>query len=214
MIQVLIAEDDCDVAEGLKRNIDGVDSIRVVGIVKNGREACKFCISHDVDIVLMDFKMPELNGLENSNIIKKNNPKIKIIMLTSFSVEETILDAVKANCSGYILKGHKAERIISIIQNVYEGFTIYDPDVHVAIEAQISKYTPDQKQLEQLTDIELSIVKMVTEGKTGKEVAAQLFLDYGYVRNKQSEILQKLGIRNSKELAVWGVKNGLYKCGC
>ena len=210
MIKILITDDDIEVAQALKRNIDGTNGIQVVGIANQGAEAIRFCNKDAVDVVLMDFKMPHMDGIETSKRIKACHPNIKIIILTSFSLEETILNAIKYSCSGYILKGYRAERIVGIIQNVCDGFTVFDPEAQIVIENQLTKHTVDKSELEILSPQEIKMVSLVTAGKTDAEIADSLHLDHGHVRNKLAQIREKLGLRNSKELAVWGARMGLW----
>jgi len=211
VIRVLITDDDVDVAGGLKLNIEGVEGIEVVGIADSGTAAIRFCDERFVDVVLMDLKMPTMDGLEAARRIKASHPEIRILILTSFALDDQVIQSIKSSCSGYILKGHRAERVVSIVQSVYEGFSVFDPEAHLALESQVTRFAPNKAELKVLNPQEIKMVALVTEGRTDQEIALQLCMDHGHVRNRLSQIREKLGLRNSKELAVWGARMGLWK---
>lgn len=215
MIRVVIVDDDKDAALALKRNIDGRDGINVVDIFHNGKDAATRCFYNNPDVILMDVRMPVMDGLEDSKIIKKI-PNIKILILTLFSEKESMIKAIKANCDGFLFKGHKSEEIISIIKNTYQGLNTFENDVQAVFHEDIinsnnhrSNNEVDFKELELLTERERDIVRLITAGKKDTEIAGELYLSEGYLRNILVEIREKLGLRNSKELAVWGAKMGL-----
>jgi DNA-binding NarL/FixJ family response regulator len=213
VINLLITDDDLEVADSLKRNLDGKSNINVAYIASSGQEALELVKKHAIDIVLMDLSMPTMDGIEASQLIKQINPQIKIIILTTFSLEDKIISAIKTNCSGYILKGHKSDKVISIINSVYDGFTVYDQEVQLFIENQINRKgygVIDKSELRKLTDNEIDFVTLVTVGKTDNEIAEMLFIAPGHVRNTLGAIRDKLNMRNSKELAVWGARMGLW----
>ena len=216
MIRVVIVDDDKDAALALKRNINGRDKIVVVNLFHNGKDAATLCFDDNPDIVLMDVKMPGMDGIEASKIIKNKNPRIKILILTLFSEKECMINAIKANCDGFIFKGHRSEEIISIINNTYKGMNTFEKDVQETLREQIINSNQnynnneiDRKALELLTEREKDIVRLIIAGKKDNEIAGDLHLSEGYLRNILVEIRDKLGLRNSKELAVWGAKMGL-----
>lgn len=216
MISVVIVDDDKDAALALKRNIDGMDDIKVVGIYHNGREAATLCFDKNPEVILMDVKMPVMDGIEASKLIKKRNPKIKILILTLFSEKESMINAIKANCDGFLFKGHRSEEILSVIKNTFQGLHTFENDVQSVFHEHIfnSNYNRsinevDLKALNLLTKREEDIVRLITDGKKDSEIAGKLFISEGYLRNILVELREKLGLRNSKELAVWGAKMGL-----
>lgn len=110
MIKVVIVDDDKDAALALKRNIDGKEGISVVGIFLNGKDAAAFCMDKNPDVILMDVKMPLMDGIEASTIIKKKNPNVKILILTLFSDKNNMLGAIKANCDGFCIKATRVKK--------------------------------------------------------------------------------------------------------
>ena len=215
MIRVIIVDDDTDAAMALKRNIDGFDIIKVVGVFGNGKEVVEeFHILHP-DVILMDIRMPVMDGIEASRLIKQADQSVKIMILTLFYEKYEIIKALNINCDGYVNKGHKSEELITVIKNVYKGMNTYENRVYEIFHKYVFKdenlvNDDDMKCLHLLKRREVDIVALLTEGKTNAEIASELFLSEGYVRNQLSEIREKLGLRNSKELAVWGAKMGLW----
>jgi len=209
MIKVLITDDDSDAADALKRNIDGRDGIVIVGIAKNGKIALDMCSTEKPDIILMDIRMPVMDGIEASQRIKSQFPSIKIVILTLFREEENIVNALKADCVGYIYKGHLSEDIILILKNINLGMSVFENKANEMLKDRVNVGFSDRSELKKLTDREIEIVTLVTSGKKDNEIAAFLFLDSGYVRNCLQNIRSKLNFRTTKELAVWGARMGL-----
>ena len=216
MIQVIIADDDRDAADALKRNIEGQDDIRVVAICENGKEAVDRCIELCPDIVLMDVRMPVMDGIEASRLIKQENEKIKILIMTLFAEKDHVIKAFQNFCDGYIYKGHKSEEIITIIRNTCNGLNTYDREAEKIIREHISgqykqngQNSGDISDIKKLTAREIDIARLITAGRKNSEISSELFLSEGHVRNTLAEIFLKVEVRNSKELAVWGAKRGL-----
>jgi len=216
VIKVIIVDDDKDAALALKRNIDGTDGIEVVGIFNDGKTAVTQCFDKHPDIILMDVRMPIIDGIEASRLIKQQHPTIKILILTLFSERENMIKAIKNNCDGFLFKGHKSEELVAIIKNTYQGMNTFENEVQNVFHEHIfnSDYHKhnnevDLKALDKLTKREQDIVRLITAGKKDTEIAGELFISEGYLRNILVEIREKLGLRNSKELAVWGAKMGL-----
>ena len=212
MIRVLIVDDDNEVAIALKRNIDGRNSISVVGIASNGKQAVDLCKSLHPDVVLMDIRMPVMDGITASKLIKEKHPSIKIIMLTLFKDEDQIKHSVRGECDGYLFKGNRSEKIIGVIVNVFNGFSTFERGVQTVIRDQM-KDDLDERiengELNSLNEREIEIVRLMTAGKNNIEIAKQLHLSEGYIRNQLVVIREKLNLRNSLELVAWGAKLGL-----
>ncbi len=216
MIRVIIADDDRDAALALKRNIEMQDDIRIVEICENGRAAVDRCLELRPDIVLMDVRMPVMDGVEAGRLIKQSSDSIKILIMTLFTDKDNVIKAFPNCCDGYIFKGHRSEEIISIIRNTCNGMNTYDKEAQNIISEHMSEQHEKQGQnrgdisdLKKLTEREIDIARLITAGRKNSEIASELFLSEGYVRNTLAEIFRKVKVRNSKELAVWGAKRGL-----
>jgi DNA-binding NarL/FixJ family response regulator len=212
MIKVMVVDDDIDAARALKRNIDGQDGISVIEILDNGVEAVDRCQELKPDIILMDAKMPVLSGIDACRKIKQANSDVKVLILTFYQVKENEINAVRYGCDGYIYKGHKSEDLIAIIKSTYGGFTTFENGVRKTINDQMAATVSNEvykKELNELSEREVEIVRLITAGKKDTEIARELFVSEGYIRNQLVVIREKLGLRNSKELAVWGAKAGL-----
>jgi DNA-binding NarL/FixJ family response regulator len=212
MIRMLIAEDQPDAAYALCKNIDGRDGIIVLDIARNGQEAVDLCRKYNPDIVLMDIKMPVLNGIEASRIITKENPDIKILFLTLFADQAYIRESFDLQASGFILKGRSSSVLISCIKQVMAGLHVADqfvmqsafPDAVVSESDQA-----DRAKVSLLTPTEKIVISHIIMGRTNPEIAEAMNFTEGYVRNIISRILRKAELPNSKALASWGFRMGL-----
>ncbi|MHB1454263.1 MAG: response regulator [Saccharofermentanales bacterium] len=212
MIRLLIVDDEPEVAVALTRNIDGKEDIRVVGLASDGQEAIRLCGQLHPDVVLMDIRMPVIDGLSASKSIKEKHPDVKIIILTLFKEEEQVLKAVQSDCDGYLFKGNKSENLISAIKSVHAGLSAYDRGAQSIISNQMknsSSVPVNHAELSKLSDREIEIVRLMTSGKNNLEIAHILYLSEGHIRNQQVIIREKLNLRSSLELVVWGAKMGL-----
>ncbi len=209
MNRILIVDDEADAADALKRNLHGKEDFFVVGTSLNGVEAISDCIRLQPDTVLMDIHMPEMDGITASEKINRMMPNVKIAILTMFREEELVMNALKNHCVGYIFKGHKSDEIVSILKSIQMGFTVYESGVSNVVFERMNRSIPDKSKLEKLTDREIEMVRLVTAGKKDLEIAEAMFMDSGYVRNCLYYIREKLGLRNAKELAVFGARMGL-----
>jgi DNA-binding NarL/FixJ family response regulator len=217
MIKTVIVDDDQEAAEALKRNIHMKDGIEVIDIYTDGRVAVECCSKKHPDIILMDVRMPVMDGIEASRLLKQKAPEIKILILTLFSEKESMIKAIENNCDGFLFKGHKAKEIISIIKNTINGLNTFERQVQAVFHEQNifssnkSISGADLRLLNLLTDREKEIIGLITEGKKDAEIASILFISEGYLRNKLVEIREKVGVHNSKELAAWWTRMEMKK---
>jgi len=212
MIQVIIVDDDIESARALRRVIDGKEDIVVTDLFDSALEAVDHCLVKKPDLVILDIRMPEMDGLEACRRIKFIDPGIKVLMLTFYQIKENEIEAVKCNCDGYLYKGHTGEEMTGIIKSTMMGLSTYDHGVKDTIHGQLtaeSEIHVSAADLEKLTDKQKEIIRMLTAGKRDSEIARDLFMSEGYLRNQLMTIRTALGLRNSKELAVWGARAGL-----
>lgn len=196
-MKLLIVDDDPLVCQSLKLLLGKEKDLEVIHIATNGQEAIERCLEEQPDAILMDIQMPIMNGIESTKKIKKQWPSILIMMLTTFQDEKNIRLALKAGAEGYLLKSASIESMAQQIRALKAGSTILDPNVLKTI------IEPDKTDLTGLTERETDIVELIAQGLSNKEIAEQLFLSVGTVRNMLSIILDKLEIRDRTQLAIY-----------
>ena len=215
MIKLLLADDQDILTEGLKLILGAEEDIEIVGIANNGKKAYELCRIRKPDVVLMDIQMPEVNGVEATAMITKEFPHIKIIVLTTFNDDEYIYDALKNGASGYMLKDTSPEEILKAVRTVYNGGALIQSEVAVKVIdkfSQLAKETVDkhiEPKAELLTDREIEVCRLIAEGRNNKEIANELFLSQGTVKNHITKVLLKLDLRDRTQLAIFTIKNDL-----
>ncbi|MDV4150216.1 response regulator transcription factor [Clostridium sp. AL.422] len=194
-MKLIIVDDDKLICKSLEVMLSKEADIEVIGIASNGLEAMDLCKKENPDIILMDIRMPDVDGIQATHLIKKHYPKVRIMMLTTFQDKQNIQSALKAGAEGYLLKTDKISNIAEKLRIFYEGVTVLDKDV-------LSNLTnPDKTILEKLTPREKDVILLVSEGLTNKEISSQLFLSEGTIRNIVSVIMDKLGAKNRTQLS-------------
>lgn len=215
MIKLLLADDQDILTEGLKLILGVEEDIEIIGIANNGKKAYDLCRLRHPDVVLMDIQMPEVNGVEATAMIKKDFPHIKIIVLTTFNDDEYIYDALRNGASGYLLKDTSPTEILKAVHTVYNGGALIQSEVAVKVInkfSQLAKETVDKHmdpKAELLTEREIEICRLIAEGKNNQEIAEELFLSQGTVKNHITRVLIKLDLRDRTQLAVFTIKNHL-----
>jgi DNA-binding NarL/FixJ family response regulator len=211
-IKVLIADDIKILRQGLRAVLAQDEALEVVALAGNGREAFEKCKVFNPDVVLMDMRMPDYDGAHGIRAIKENCPGVKVLVLTTFDDEETISRAVESGADGYILKEMEDERIIASVKGVYAGMSIFGEGVYRVMKSRMenpSGKAPAVSDTPALSPRELDVTRLVAQGYDNKEIAAALFLAEGTVRNQISKLLEKLGLKDRTQLAVYAVKHGL-----
>ena len=216
MIKVLIVDDQELFRESLKVVLGSANEIEIIGSASGVSEALTILCAEKADVVLMDIRMPGKDGVEGTKIIKDLYPEIKVIVLTTFDDDEYVFGALKYGASGYLLKGSSISELSDAIQIAYSGGAMINPDIaskmirqFSAMAANAEKIEARRKLLDGFSKSEQSIVNAVGRGLSNKEIAAELFLSEGTVRNYISNILMKAGLRDRTQLAIWAVQAGL-----
>ena len=216
MIKVLIADDQELMRESLKIILDVNNDIKVVGLAEDGRKVLDLLKKTLPDIILMDIRMPELDGVQCTKAVKKKFPDVKIIILTTFDDDEYVFYALKYGASGYLLKGCSVQELTSAIHTVMNGGSILNQGVITKVVRLFSQLaqtsiTPelDDKKVNDLNRTERNIASLVGRGLSNKEIAETLFLTEGTIRNALSSALSKLKLRDRTQLAIWAVQTGL-----
>ncbi len=215
MIKVLLVDDQDILVEGLKLILGMEEDIEICGTAGNGKTAYELCKWNRPDVVLMDIQMPEINGVEATELIKRDFPEVKIIVLTTFNDDQYIYDALKNGASGYLLKDTPPSEIAKAVRTVYNGGALIQSEVAVKVIdkfSQLAKETVDKNvdpRAYLLTEREIEVCRLIAEGKNNKEIADQLFLSQGTVKNHITRILIKLDLRDRTQLAVYIIKNDI-----
>jgi len=198
-MKVIIIDDDPLVVESLK-TIVGVEKIEVPAVAYNGTQAVEQYKKYNPDIVLMDIRMKNMNGMEAAQKILEIDPEARILLITTFQDQEYIQKALSLGCKGYILK-QNIKGIMPAINAVYAGNMVFDSK----IVSDIKTFTERRIDIE-LSERELDILLLVADGLNNKEIADKLFLSEGTVRNYVSNMLEKLSLRDRTQLAVYYYK--------
>ena len=193
--------------------------LKIVGTAANGREAIELARTLVPDVILMDIRMPEIDGMQCIEIIKQKHPEIKIIVLTTFDDDEYVFNALKHGASGYLLKGISLDELIGAIKTVVKGGALINPNIASKVCKLFSQMAHadfrikvDESLMDELGQLELKIVKFIGMGLSNKEITDKLKLKEGTVRNYISSILSKLGLRDRTQIAIFAVQAGLtYK---
>jgi DNA-binding NarL/FixJ family response regulator len=214
MIKVLVVEDQKIVRECLRDTINKDSDLKVIGCSENGKEALKVCEREIPDVVLMDIGMPVCNGIECTKLLKAKYGNIKIIILTIFEDDLNVLNALNNGADSYVLKDISPEELILTIKSVVAGLSIMNKSAFDSVLNQANLKTPSPLLSNNLTGVnlterELTAIRLIVNGKDYKEIASILHLSEGSVRNLISDILQKLDLKDRVQLAVYAVKNDL-----
>lgn len=220
MIKVMIVDDQELIRHSLKIILGVNNDMEVVGMAADGAETLQklkeLSPEERPDVILMDIRMPVMDGVECTAQISKKYPNIKVIALTTFDDEEFVFGALKSGASGYLLKRSSLEELSGAIRTVYTGGAMLNPNVASTVIRQFSTMAknivnPEITDLntDEITRSEWYIIQAVARGMSNKEIAESLWLSQGTVRNSISSILNKLHLRDRTQLAIWAVQTGI-----
>jgi two-component system response regulator DevR len=209
--RIMIVDDHEVVRLGLRSLLENYPDFEVVAEAESAKEAIKQVPVYRPEIVLMDIRLPGISGIEACEEIIAKYPNTKIIMLTSYAEDEMLFSSIKAGASGYVLKEFKQGDLIKSIEAVSRGEASLDPAVTQRVFQEVKKALRDEEaaSFSSLSLQEKMVLKLVSEGKTNRAIAKQLFLGEGTVRNYVSSILSKLGVSNRAEAAAYAVEHNL-----
>lgn len=211
MIRVLIAEDQAIVRNGLKMIIEQEEDIKVVAEAENGKEVLFLLEKTIVDIVLMDIRMPIMDGMEATKKIRQQFPHIKILILTTFNDEDYAIRVFQEGANGFLLKTTDNTTLVNSIKSCLAGgMSIHDQVAAKLMPKLLKKENLPEKELNQtvvLTTREIEILKKIGQGKTNKEISRELLLSVGTIKNHITQILAKLELRDRTQLAIYAVRN-------
>lgn len=216
MIKILIADDQELIRESLKIILSTNNEFEVIDTVGSGKEVVESIRRHIPDIILMDVRMPDMDGMQCTKFVKEVYPEIKVIVLTTFDDDEYIFSALKYGASGYLLKGVSLDELTSAIKTVLQGGAIFNPNVASKVTKIFSEMAKNNivaerihdEDLPNLSDTEWKIIQQVSQGLSNKEIAEILKFTEGTIRNYLSVILDKLQLRDRTQLAIWYIHRG------
>lgn len=211
-ITVLICDDQAVVREGLAAILGTVPHLKVVGLASHGQEALELIASQQPQVVLMDLNMPVMNGVQATRRIRKQFPGVAVLVLTTYATDEWLFDAIRAGATGYLLKDTRRDDLVRAIEGTAQGKAHLDPDVAGKVMNQAAQRTNTPEQPAgsmNLTSREEEVLRLLAQGLSNPEIATQLALAPGTVRNYVSEIFAKLGVSDRAQAAVMAVKLGL-----
>ena len=210
-MKIFICDDQVLVREGLEMLLNLDPDIEVVGTAGNGKEAVELAGKHKPDIVLVDLKMPVMNGIEATRTISTAFPEIKVLVLTTYDHDEWLFDAIRAGASGYLLKDARREDIINAIKGTYQGKAFIDPKVagKVLMQTANSQACSPLEITSKITKRELDVLRLVAKGFSNTDIAEKLHLSKSTIRNYVSAIFSKLKVNDRTQAAILAIQHGL-----
>lgn len=215
MIEVLIADDQAMVRSGLRLILEAESDIAVIDEAENGEEAVRVARRENPDVVLMDVRMPAMDGLEATRQITETNPDTRVIVLTTFDVDDYVYGALRAGASGFLLKDAGGDQLIEAIRVVASGEALIAPSITKRLIAEFAG-RPESKKVEgldELTERELEVLAQVARGLSNAEIAEELFVSETTVKTHVSHILTKLHLRDRVQAVVVAYESGLITPG-
>jgi NarL family two-component system response regulator LiaR len=209
-IRVFLADDHAVVRKGLEALIATQPDMAVIGTAVDGEEAVQQVAALQPDVILLDLQMPRKPGLAAIHEIKAADPQARILILTSFSEDDTVFAAIKAGALGYLLKDSSPQELIQAIRNVYSGRSSLHPDIALKVIRELNK-PPTHLPLteEPLTEREVEVLKLVAQGLSNQRIADKLIVSERTVRTHISNILSKLHLANRTQVALYALRQGL-----
>lgn len=209
--RIVIVDDHEVVRLGLRSLLDRHPDFEVVAEAGNGREAIERVDAYEPDVVVLDIRLPGMSGVEVCQQITDKHPDIKVIMLTSYAEDEMLFAAIRAGAAGYVLKQIGGDDLTRAIESVGRGEALLDPSLTQRVFEEVRKAQREEEAsaFAELTNQEMQVLQLVSEGKTNREIAEALYLGEGTVRNYVSNILGKLGVANRAEAAAYAVQHNL-----
>lgn len=205
-IRLVIGEDDDLIRESLKIILGTNQNIEVLDAFPNGREALEYVVRNDVDIALLDVRMPIMNGvLATKEINEKSNTKV--IILTTFDEDDYIRSAISYGAKGYLLKNTPPDKIINAIEMVYYGNSVIQEEVLSKLSSNLDYKEKEEFDMTQFTEREIEIIKEISKGASNKEISSSLFISEGTVKNYITSILQKTGLSHRTQIAIKYLKS-------
>jgi DNA-binding NarL/FixJ family response regulator len=215
-IRVLVVDDQELVRAGFLMILNTQDDIDVVGEARNGSEAVEAVGRLRADVVLMDIRMPIMDGLEATRILKARNPDLRVLILTTFDPDEYVYNALKAGASGFVLKDIPPNELLAAVRVVAKGEALLAPSITQRVIAEFAeRLSPPEasQELERLTDREAEVLRLMAKGLSNSEIAEQLYLSPTTIKSHVAGVFAKLGLRDRVQAVVFAYENGIVTPG-
>ncbi len=211
MIRVLLADDHHLFREGLTRLLSEEDNIEVVASLRSGEEVLAMVHDFRPDVVLLDVKMPGLDGVETARRLRERYPEMGILLLTVSEDRETLFNAVQAGVRGYLLKSSTSQELVDAIHRIYRGEAVISPSMSAKLLDEFVALSQGKRQRPEdiLTERERDILRYIASGMSNKEIGAALAISPHTVKAHLRHILDKLGLRSRTQAAAWAERHGL-----
>lgn len=212
-MKVIICDDQAIVRDGLELLLKLEKDIEVVGLAQDGAQAIDLVESMHPDLVLMDLLMPGVNGVEATRTIRAKHPEVKVLVLTTFDDDEWVFDAIRVGASGYLLKDTPRGKVIEAIRGTVAGKAFVDPSVAGKLleQAASPQVQPATRITEKLTEREVDVLRLMARGLNNSDIALQMHLSEGTVRNHVSAIFTKLEVSDRTQAVIIALRHGLDK---
>jgi DNA-binding NarL/FixJ family response regulator len=216
MIRVLLVDDEEMIREGIRLIVESEDDIEVVGEAGDGGEAVDAALQLHPDVVLMDIRMPGVDGLEATRRLFAANTAARVIVLTTFDNDEYVYDALKSGATGFMLKSAPRDQLIAAVRVAARGEELLAPSItRRLIEEFVRRPAPGARppKLEELTDREVDVLRLIGQGRSNEEIAEELFISYATVKTHIGRIFTKLELRDRAQAVVAAYESGLVRPG-
>jgi DNA-binding NarL/FixJ family response regulator len=216
VIRVLVVDDQALVRSGFRMILEAREDLEVVGEAENGREAVDLALATEPDVILMDVRMPELDGIDATSAILASGSTARIVILTTFDLDELVLRAIRAGASGFLLKDVRPADLVDAIRLIAQGDALLAPKVTRRLLDRFAHQIEDERTppaLESLTDRELEILRLVAQGLSNAEIAGRLFVSETTVKTHVSAVLRKLELRDRVQAVIAAYDAGLVRAG-
>jgi DNA-binding NarL/FixJ family response regulator len=215
-IRVLLADDQALVRAGFRMIVEDQPDMQVVGEAGDGRQAVGLTARTEPHVVLMDIRMPEMDGIAATTLITEGEPGTRVVILTTFDLDEYVYNALAAGASGFLLKDLPPDELVAAIRAVAAGDALLAPSVTRRLIEQFAQARPNQQtvaRLEHLSDRELDVLKLIAQGMSNAEIASALLLGRSTVKTHVGNLLEKLSLRDRVQLAIFAYESGLSRPG-
>jgi two-component system response regulator DevR len=206
-IRIFLLDDHEIVRRGLRELFEGQEDLEVVGEASNAEEAMARVPPTRPDVAVLDVRLPDGSGIEVCRDLRAAMPELKCLMLTSFADDDALFSAVLAGASGYLLKQIRGTELVTAVRHVAEGQSLIDPALTAGVMERLRGNQPEDERMAKLSPQERRILDLIAEGKTNRQIGAEMFLAEKTVKNYVSNLLQKMGFSRRTEAAVYATRS-------